>query len=123
METLQVFADQIVDAIQSVIDKDEYGYETKLKKMGNYTEGNFYYIPLTIYNNRSDFDMFTFDIRLEELQNDIAISAKYGNQNVYQTIDLGQLNDDDNNIVLSKICNEFKHKYNHSKTDFKHLSR
>ena len=120
--------DNLVSAIekeiQTIIENDQHSEYISIKNLGNHNQGNSYFIPLVIHNDNADFDMFSFTFQLESQANgDTYISAKYGNQNVYQTIDFGSLQGTNQTDLMAKIHEEFIKKFHHSKGDLEQLSR
>ena len=117
-------ASAIEQEIETIIKNDEYSEYISIKNAGNYSEGNSYFIPLIIHNDNANFDMFSFTFQLENQANGSAyVSAKYGNQNVYQTIDFGSLESFSQTDLISRIHEEFIKKFHHSKGDLEQLSR
>lgn len=110
--------------IETIVKNDQYSEYISIKNAGNYNEGNSYFIPIIIHNDNAKFDMFSFTFQLENQANgNTYISAKYGNQNTYQTINFGSLQAKSQDDLISNIHEEFIKKFRHSKGDLEQLSR
>lgn len=114
----------IEQEIETIVKNDQFSEYISIKNSGNYNQGNSYFIPIIIHNDNAKFDMFSFTFQLENQANgDTYISAKYGNQNTYQTIDFGSLQGSNQTDLISNIHEEFIKKFRHSKGDLEQLSR